>query len=280
MNEALAALVALNDLEMLDDNLFRGNSPEGNRIYGGLVLSQSLSAAQRTVAEPMTLHSMHAYFMRPGDTRRPVIYDVESIRDGRSFVTRRVVARQHGEAIFSCQLSYQKPESGFEHQAPMPGVPAPEQLITDEERWQHLPPGMAHERRWPIEYRQVDPQDWANPVIMAPNAAVWLRAADRLPDPLALHQTLFAYASDMHILGTALRPHGVGPLATEGLQVATIDHSIWYHRPFRVDEWLLYALYTPSGSNGRGYSQGRVYKRDGTLVASVSQEGLIRLWKA
>lgn len=279
MNDALAELIARHELEQLDDNLFRGYSPPSprQRIYGGLVLSQSIAAAQRTVAAPLQLHSMHAYFMRGGDPDRAVIYDVESIRDGRSFVSRRVVARQKGQAIYSCQLSYQQPEAGLEHQAPMPAVPSPEGLLTEEARWNQIPALESENRTWPIEYRQVSPVDWRAPTPAEPATAVWLKAVDRLPETLALHQTLFAYASDMHILATALRPHALSPLTTDGLQLATLDHTIWYHRPFRLDEWLLYALSSPSASNARGLAQGHVYRADGVLVATVMQEGLMRL---
>lgn len=279
MNDDLAELIARHELEQLDDNLFRGYSPPSprGRIYGGLVLSQSIAAAQRTVAAPLQLHSMHAYFMRGGDPERAVIYDVESIRDGRSFVSRRVVARQKGEAIYSCQLSYQLPETGLEHQAAIPPVPPPDGLTTEEERWNQIPALQSESRGWPIEYRQVTPVDWRSPAPAEPATAVWLKAVDRLPDTLALHQTLFAYASDMHILATALRPHALSPLTTDGLQLATLDHTIWYHRPFRLDDWLLYALNSPSASNARGLAQGHVYAADGTLVATVMQEGLMRL---
>ena len=282
MNQSLADVIAANKLEMLDDNLFRGSGTWGSgvRLYGGQVLSQAMSAAQQTVREPFVLHSMHAYFMRPGDPGRPVIYDVDLIREGRSFVTRRVVARQHGAAIFSCQLSYQKPEPGFEHQRPMPAAAGPEGLPGDHELFASAPfdntmPESRLPQDWPIDYRQADPVDLVRPGRHAPESLIWFRSMDPVEGDLALHQQLLAFASDHNILITALRPHGV-TLATPGMQIATIDHAIWFHRPFRIDEWLLYEVYSPSASNSRGLSLGRIYTRDGVLVASVSQEGLIR----
>ncbi|MET0379060.1 MAG: acyl-CoA thioesterase II [Spongiibacteraceae bacterium] len=279
MNNALLDLITSNRLEMLDDNLFRGRSTWGSsvRIYGGQVMSQSLSAAQQTVPKGLVLHSMHAYFMRPGDPARPVIYDVEAIRDGKSFVTRRVTARQHGHAIYSCEGSFQKVESGYEHQHPMPDIEGPETLITDEEIFARLPAEVRRPTDWPIEYRQVHPITTMTPEPMVPQNYVWLRAAGSLPDDLALHQQLLAFASDNHLLGTALRPHGLRAMA-ENMQVSTIDHSLWFHRPFRIDDWLMYELYSPSSSNARGFSLGRIFDKQGRLVASAAQEGLMRQW--
>lgn len=277
-NEALARLIAANQLEQLDDNLFRSSSTWGstNRIYGGEVMSQSLSAAQQTVAEGLVLHSMHAYFMRPGDVSRPVIYDVESLRDGRSFVSRRITARQHGHAIYSCQASFQVVEPGLDHHSEMPPVPGPEGLESDAERRGRQP----HPRpmAWPIEYRQVTPME-ENVTAAPPCNHIWMRAAGALPDGLALHQQLLAFASDAHLLFTTLRPHGVSRFARD-MQIATVDHSLWFHRPFRMDEWLLYELYSPSASNARGLALGRIYRADGVLVASSAQEGLIRRWES
>jgi acyl-CoA thioesterase-2 len=225
---------------------------------------------------------MHAYFMRPGDPARAVIYDVELIREGKSFLTRRVTARQYGAAIFSCQLSYQKPEIGFDHQVPMPTVPGPEGLKSEAELFAAAAIGMSAgppESRtpveWPIEHWPVDPVDFDNPQALPPHNYIWLRAAAPVEGDLALHQQLLAFTSDHNILITSLRPHSTN-FFTPGLQIATIDHAIWFHRPFRVDEWLLYQVDSPSASNARGFSLGRIYRRDGELVASVSQEGLIR----
>jgi acyl-CoA thioesterase II len=283
LNQALADVIAANRLEMLDDNLFRGYGTWGSgvRLYGGQVLSQAMSAAQQTVCEPFVLHSMHAYFMRPGDPARAVIYDVDIIREGKSFVTRRVVARQHGAAIFSCQLSYQKPEPGFDHQSSMPQVVGPEGLATDDELVSaalfdgRTPPESRLAPGWPIEYRQLDPVNLVNPGRHSANCEIWFRAAEEIDGDLALHQQLLAFASDHNILITALRPHGVS-FTSPGMQIATLDHAIWFHRPFRIDDWLLYAIESPSACNARGLGLGRIYDRAGVLVASVSQEGLIR----
>lgn len=284
MSKVLDDVIAANRLERLDDNLFRGYGNWGPvaRLYGGQVMSQAMSAAQQTVTGNFVLHSMHCYFMRPGDPKRAVIYDVELIRDGKSFLTRRVTARQHGHAIFSCQLSYQKPESGFDHQTPMPQVVGPDNLRSEAEylagefrRGGVITPEQSVPREWPIEFHPIDPVDFRNPQPQKPLSQVWMRAPAPLPDDLALHQQLLGFASDHNILITALRPHGV-TFMTPGLQFATIDHAIWFHRPFRIDDWLLYETESPSTSNSRGFSIGRVYQRDGTLVASVTQEGLLR----
>lgn len=284
MSKVLDDVIAANRLEQLDDNLFRGYGNWGPtvRLYGGQVMSQAMSAAQQTVQGSFILHSMHAYFMRPGDPQRAVIYDVELIREGKSFLTRRVTARQYGHAIFSCQLSYQKPEKGLDHQTPMPAVAGPDNLRSEAEylagefrRGALTMPQNNVPTEWPIEFRPIDPVDFRNPRPQAPLSQVWLRAPAPLPDDLALHQQLLAFASDHNILITALRPHGV-TFMTPGLQFATIDHALWFHRPFRIDDWLLYETESPSASNARGFATGRVYQRDGTLVASVTQEGLLR----
>lgn len=279
MSKVLQELVQALELERLDDNLFRGATPgRGTRLFGGLVLGQATSASQQTVPESLQLHSMHAYFMRKGDPYRPVIYDVEAIRDGRSVVSRRVVARQHGAAIFSCQLSYQIPEAGFEHQEPMPATPPPDDLPSDEERWAAMPRDAdLPEREWPIDYRQTAPVDVLAPQPLPPVTSIWIRAAGPLPDSPALHQQLFAFASDVHILATSLRPHGISLQFNRELQAATIDHAVWFHRPLRMDRWLLYHIHSPSASNARGLSIGHVYEPNGTLVATVAQEGLIRM---
>ena len=285
MGKVLDDVIAANRLEQLEDNLFRGYGNWGPafRLYGGQVMSQAMSAAQQTVPGNFVLHSMHCYFMRPGDPKRAVIYDVELIRDGKSFLTRRVTARQHGAAIFSCQLSYQKPESGFDHQAPMPQVAGPENLQSEAQtllskflKSTAAPPDLQVPTEWPIDFCPIEPVDLLNPKPHTPLNQVWMRASAPLPDDLALHQQLLAFASDHNILVTALRPYAVTYL-TPGLQIATIDHAMWFHRPFRIDDWLLYQTESTSASNGRGFAVGRIYQRDGTLVASVSQEGLIRL---
>jgi acyl-CoA thioesterase-2 len=276
MNPALAALLEGNQLQVLDDNLFlgRGTWGSGVRLYGGEVMSQSLSAAQHTVPDEFALHSMHAYFMRPGDPARPVIYDVEKIRDGRSILSRRVTARQHGRAIYSCQSSFQKREQGFEHQSPMPRVPGPESLKTDQALFAEQPNSFRRPSHWPVEFRQVHPLIAEGAAVPAGNQ-VWMKADGRLPDALAIHQQILAFASDNHLLSTALRPHGVRSFSTE-IQGATIDHSLWFHRPFRIDDWLLFDLHSPTAVNSRGLNLGYIYDLAGNLVATAAQEGLIR----
>ncbi len=280
MNESLQLLIEQIRLERLDDNLFRGNGTWGPsfRLYGGEVMAQSLSAAQQTVEPPLVLHSMHAYFMRPGDPARPVIYDVESLRDGKSFASRRVTARQHGHAIYSCQVSFQRPEEGFEHSRQMPQVPGPEGLVSDFERFDKLlPADFRRAEKSPLESRQVLPQALtANPPPLEPRNYVWMRATDPLPDDLALHQQLLAFISDTHLLATAIRPHGVHPMPPKML-MTSLDHTMWYHQPFRIDEWLLFELYSPTAANGRGLALGYIYTADGKLVATAAQEGLIRI---
>ncbi len=280
MNPALRELIEQVRLERLDDNLFRGRGTWGPsfRLYGGEVMAQSLSAAQQTVGEALVLHSMHAYFMRPGDPARPVIYDVENLRDGKSFASRRVTARQHGSAIYSCQTSFQKLEPGFEHSRPMPQVPGPEGLVGDGDRFEKmLPADFRRAEVSPIECRQVLPQELsAHPAPLEPNNYVWMRATDPLPDDLALHQQLLAFISDTHLLATAIRPHGVLPIPPKML-MTSLDHTLWYHRPFRLDQWLLYELYSPTAGNARGLAFGYIYTAEGELVATAAQEGLVRV---
>lgn len=277
MNADLQRLIDCHQLESLDDNLFRGYSSGLGRarVYGGDVLAQSLSAAQQTVADGYELHSMHAYFLRPGDRDRGILYDVEPIREGRSFCTRRVVARQHGKAIFNAALSFQRPEPGYSHQALMPDVPGPEQLRSDEDiflEYFQVDSGLPS---WPMEYRQVSPIDLKNPEPSEPVSYVWFKACERLPDDPGVHQRLLAYASDNPILVTALRPHGVSYM-DKRVMVTTLDHALWFHRPFRVDDWLLYEIHSDNAGGGRGLGRGRIFNRNGELVVSVAQEGLIR----
>jgi acyl-CoA thioesterase-2 len=279
--DAVDGLVRLLDLEPLEVNLFRGVSPpvKQQRVFGGQVAGQALVAAFRTIDPQFgDVHSLHSYFLRPGDPTIPIIYDVDRIRDGRSFTTRRVVAIQHGKAIFNLAASFQKHEPGLEHQAPMPsGLPEPEELPAFQERWADKAEelGEWYTRPRPIDTRHADvtPADRARP--MPPSQHVWLKAAGRLPDDPILHTCVLTYASDMTLLDTALLPHG-GEYAEPKLMMASLDHAMWFHRPFRADEWLLYAQDTPSASGARGLTRGLVYRRDGALVASVVQEGLIR----
>ncbi|QFU14998.1 acyl-CoA thioesterase II [Microvirga thermotolerans] len=282
MSSAVANLLKILDLEPLEVNLFRGQSPKTGwqRVFGGQVIGQALVAASRTV-EGRQPHSLHGYFMLPGDPKVPIIYEVDRIRDGRSFTTRRVVAIQHGQAIFSMSASFQVAEDGFSHQAPMPDVPGPEALPSEAEVKAELLPKMPEpmrtyfERERPIEMRPVEIQRYTSTDPGKPIFHVWIRATDRLPDDPAVHQAVLAYASDITLLDSALIPHG-RTVFDPKVQAASLDHALWFHRPFRADEWLLYAQDTPNAGGARGFSRGLVFRQDGTLVASVAQEGLIR----
>jgi acyl-CoA thioesterase-2 len=281
---ALGALLSLLDLEMIDTNLYSGYSPQLGlkRIFGGQVLAQSLAAAMRTIDDARPMHSLHSYFLLAGDPKIPVIYEVERVRDGGSFTTRRVKAIQNGRAIFVLSASFQRVEDGFDHQLPMPQVPAPEHLPDAREivtkYADQLPPGaLAYlMRERPIELRLIGlEQRYKRTVGVRPEQYVWLRAAGTLPDDERIHQCVLAYASDFTLLDTALIPHG-RLMFDADLQLASLDHAIWLHRSFRADEWLLYAQESPSASGARGLSRGSVYRRDGTLIATVMQEGLMR----
>jgi acyl-CoA thioesterase-2 len=238
-------------------------------------------AAYRTVEVGHDAHSVHAYFLRPGDMEAPIVYDVERIRDGRSFVTRRVKAVQHGEPIFSMMASFQIHEGGYEHQVPMPDVPPPEKLLTEVElrgRWlsqcpEKLKPGFL--RDVPIEFKPVLPQNPFAPEKREPLQYIWIRAAGKLPDDEKLHQCVLTYASDFNLLGTAMLPHGVSWFNPKMI-CASIDHVMWFHHPCRVDDWLLYAMDSPGAQAARGLNRGSIFSRDGKLIASVAQEGLMR----
>jgi acyl-CoA thioesterase-2 len=260
-------LVGALALERIEVNLFRGTAPagQGPRIFGGHVIGQALLAAYATV-EGRICHSLHCYFIRPGDPSIPILYEVDRARDGRTFTTRRVTAIQHGEQIFNLAASFQVEEEGLEHQDPIPPVPRPEDLPED-----------ARNREWmrPIEMRPVDLQDFADPRPGPPFQNIWMRATAPLGDDLALNQALIAYASDMSFLSTSMRPHGLG-WQTAGLQTASLDHAIWFHRRSQFNQWHLYAQRSPSASGGRGFNLGEIYNLDGRLVASTAQEGLIR----
>jgi acyl-CoA thioesterase II len=279
--KALDALVELLDLEPIEVNIFRGGSPDENRqrVFGGQVAGQALVAAARTVGADRSVHSLHAYFLRPGDPTVPILYEVDRIRDGRSFTTRRVVAIQHGRPIFNLSSSFQVAETGFEHQAPMPPAPPPESLPTFVERYADKLEewGEALNRPRPIDTRYVEDDD-VESVASAPGGGrrlVWLRADGQLPDDPLLHACVVTYASDMTLLDTTLVPHGTQ--AMEGrVMMASLDHAMWFHRPFRADEWLLYAQGTPSASEGRGLGWGGIFTAEGALAVSVVQEGLIR----
>ncbi|HSZ75050.1 MAG TPA: acyl-CoA thioesterase II [Rhizomicrobium sp.] len=279
---AIEEVLGLLDLEAIEVNIFRGLSPKDRmqRVFGGQVLGQALVAASRTV-EARVCHSLHAYFLRAGDPKTPILYEVDQSRDGGSFTSRRVVAIQHGKQIFTLAASFQTPEDGFEHQSAMPDAPDPESLPTEQELRAKIIDQLPEQARvWflrprPIEMRPVEPVNFLKPEKRPPNQMVWFRATGRLPDNHALHQCVLAYASDTTLLDTALRPHRISWF-DNSVQMASLDHAMWFHRPFRADEWLLYVQDSPSASGARGFNRGEIYKRDGTLVASVTQEGLMR----
>ena len=279
----VAELVDLLHLERLEDNLFRGQSRDiGTKfVFGGQVLGQALAAAQNTVDPVREAHSLHAYFLRAGDIDAPIVYSVERTRDGGSFSSRRVVAIQHGQPILNGSVSFQVPEKSFEHQSTMPDVAAPEDLEPMQplsaERLAQLPVKL---QRWlgvdtPIEFRHVWPQDRLNPLKRPPIQHVWFRLANPIDESPAMHRALLAYASDFNLIGTATLPHGIS-YYSQNVQVASLDHALWFHRPFRVDEWLLYSFDSPTAQGARGFARGQVFTRDGRLVASTAQEGLIR----
>jgi acyl-CoA thioesterase-2 len=284
VNETLKELLDLLDLEQIEVNIFRGRSPaeRQQRVFGGQVAGQALVAAGRTVQPDRTVHSLHAYFIRPGDPSVPIIYDVDRVRDGRSFTTRRVTAIQHGKAIFTLSASFQKPEPGPEHHAAMPEAPDPESLPLMRDRMAKV---FGEEiadrflRRRPFDVRHATPLTWEaakDPALRSPESRVWLRVDGELPDDPLLHACLMTYASDMTLLDTVLLNHGLawGDNRTMG---ASLDHAMWFHKPFRADQWLLYAQDTPAAAGGRGLARGEVFTRDGDLVVSVVQEGLIRV---
>ena len=287
MTNLVDELVNLLDLETIELNLFRGESCDvgGRSVFGGQVISQSLVAAYRTLEEQRQCHSLHAYFLRPGDINTPIIYEVDRIRDGGSFTTRRVVAIQHGEAIFHMSASFHIVERGFEHQeVSIPDVPPPDDLETDHSLRlktaarvsERVRPVLLQER--PIEIRPVDPVDFLTPESKAPRKQAWFRASSPLNDDQNLHQALLAYASDFGLLGTGMRPHGLSFL-DPNLLAASLDHTLWFRHPLRMDEWMLYDMESPCAMNARSFNRGQIYQ-NGKLVASVCQEGLMRQLKS
>jgi len=277
-------LVDLLQIEQLEVNLFRGGQPKNStqkRVFGGQVAGQAVMAAQRTVLDDKRLHSLHVYFILGGDPSIPIIYDVENVRDGRSFATRRVSARQHGEVIFYMTASFQREEEGWEHQDVLPPTPGPDEATPMVDLVKYVSTDGADQwlREWgDFDMRYVgdpraedDPAREQVPVVQR----MWFRASDRLPDDPVLHRAAFTYYSDFSLLGASLVPHGV-LISSPKVQPASLDHVVWFHRPFRVDEWLLYDQTSPSASGARGLSTARVFTQDGSLVASVAQEGLIR----
>jgi len=285
MAAAIENLLAILDLEPVEHNLFRGKSPEDGwqRVFGGQVLGQALVAATRTVEPDRKAHSLHAYFLRPGEPGIPIIYEVDRIRDGRSFVTRRVVAIQHGHAIFSTSVSFQVEEPGLDHQMPAPKVPPPEELMAEDVLQKQFLESASEpmKRYWrrerPIELRPVSLRHYVGREKLEPVQHVWFRATGPLPDDPSVHKGVLAYASDMMLLDTSLYPHA-RTLFDKDLQVASLDHALWFHRPFRADDWLLYQQDSPTASGGRGFNRGAIFTREGVHIASVAQEGLIRVW--
>ena len=285
MSKAVENLLDILDLEPLEHNLFRGRSPQvgWQRVFGGQVIGQALVAASRTVEEGRFVHSLHGYFMRPGDPSVPIIYEVDRIREGKSFTTRRVVAIQHGHAIFSMSGSFQLPEEGLEHQAEMPDVPDPDDLMSEDQLKQMVMASAAPDsvkaywqRERPIEMRPVSLKHYVSREPLDPVQHVWFRATGPVPDQRAIQKCVLAYASDMTLLDTSLFAHGRS-IFDRDLQVASLDHARWFHRPVQVDQWLLYAQDSPNASGSRGFNRGSIFSRDGRLVASTAQEGLIRL---
>ncbi|HVY58899.1 MAG TPA: acyl-CoA thioesterase II [Xanthobacteraceae bacterium] len=283
-SSAVQDLLNVLDLEPLEVNLFRGRSPQvgWQRVFGGQVIGQALVAACRTVdVAGRPPHSLHAYFLLPGDPKVPIVYEVDRIRDGKSFTTRRVVAIQHGQAIFSMSVSFHDEEGRLAHQAKMPEVPKPEDLPSEAEIKERVLPLMPdpvrryYERERPIELRPVEFGRYLGQKYDNGRFNVWIRTTGKLPDDPAVHACVLAYASDMTLLDAALVPHGRTVFEKE-IMAASLDHALWFHRPFRADDWLLYAQDSPSLAGARGFSRGLIFARDGTLIASVAQEGLVR----
>jgi len=283
MNQLLDDLIKVMTLERLEMNLFRGQSRDigSPQVFGGQVLGQALVAATAT-AEDRVVHSLHAYFLRRGDFNSPIVYEVDRALDGKHFSSRRVVAIQHGRQIFNMSASFQLPETGLDHQISIPDVPAPESLPDLESYYRGMAdklPAAARrvlEQKRPFEFRPVHAPDFLRREKSPPHKHIWFRAVDRLADDEALHRCLLAYVSDFHLLDTALKPHGISMISPK-LVIASVDHAMWFHRSVRVDDWLLYAVDSPSTSGARGFTRGSVFSRDGRLVASAAQEGLIRV---
>jgi acyl-CoA thioesterase-2 len=283
MHPVLEDLIGLLRLERIEDNIFRGDSRDigSPQVFGGQVVGQALSAAQNTV-DGRVAHSLHGYFLRRGDMDAPIIYEVDRARDGGSFSNRRVVAIQHGRPILNLAASFQVPEEGLQHQSEMPDVPGPDGLkdLTElaKDMLQHIPSKMRRfmtDKR-PFEFRHVEPVNFEDPVKHLPRKHVWIRAVDTLPDNPVLHQNLLTYVSDYELLGTATLPHGLS-FTRSNVIMASLDHALWFHSDVRVDEWLLYAMDSPSSSGARGLVRGQFYNQNGQLVASTSQEGLMRV---
>ena len=284
MPDAAAELRSLLDLEPLEVNIYRGRNRDlgSGRVFGGQVFAQALVAARRTVEGEREAHSVHGYFILPGDLSSPIVYFVDRLRDGSSFTTRRVTAIQHGQAIFNLSASFHIEEPGLEHQGEGPQVPAPESLAPELDLLREMADRLPERLRRvltqdrPIDFRPVAPIDPLHPERRPPVRYVWFRAIGALPDDVLTHQAVLAYASDYGLITTALQPHALS-FRSPGLQMASLDHSLWLHRRFRVDEWLLYAMDSPVAAGARAFARGAIYTRDGALVASVAQEGLMRM---
>ena len=283
MTQVMQEVLDLLDLEVIEANLFRGSSLNivGKNVFGGQVLAQALMAAGRTT-DGRLANSMHGYFLRAGDTTAPIVYQVDRVRDGKSFSTRMVKAIQHGETIFIMSASFAVMEEGLEHQAEMPVVDGPDGILSETELRQKVAPMIPEKirdvfaRERPIEIRPINPVNPFAPVKQEAKRFHWMRAQTRLPDDPFLHQCILAFASDYALMGTAMLPHGVS-FMQNNLQAASIDHAMWFHRPFRMDEWLLYEMDAPNSASSRGLNRGLIYAQDGRLVASTAQEGLMRL---
>jgi len=277
-------LLDLFDLEPLEKNIYRGQNRDigTKRVFGGQVLAQALVAARRTVEDDREAHSLHAYFILPGDLKAPIVYFVDTLRDGGSFTTRRVTAIQHGRAIFNLSASFHRAEEGIEHQAAAPNVPDPEDLEPELVRIRAMADLIPEDVRGvltqdrPLDFRPVDPPALVNPDPAEPLRRAWFRTMGPLPDVPLIHQAALAYASDYGLLATVLQPHAL-TIREPRLQIASLDHALWFHRPFRADEWLLYEVDSPVAAGSRGFARGRVFTRDGVLVASSAQEGLTRM---
>ena len=288
MSKAVEVLLDSLDLEYIEKNIYRGESPQvgWQRVFGGQVIGQALAAAQRTVkpeeGEPQrVVHSLHGYFMRPGDPSVPIVYEVDRIRNGKSFTTRRVVAIQHGKAIFSMSASFQILEEGLEHFIQMPEVPSPDDLPSEkqlaEQFIDHAPENIRNywKRERPIELRPINLDHYLSNKKLKPQQNIWFRATGEIPDDPAVQQAVLAYASDMTLLDTSLFAHGKA-VFDPSLQVASLDHAMWFHRPMKMQDWHLYSQDSPNTSGARGFTRGSIYSADGQLIASVAQEGLIR----
>ena len=283
MNPILRDILDLLDVERIEENLYRGrNAAESEHVFGGQVLAQAIAAAYRTIGDTRQLHSIHAYFLRPGDWNAPILYEVDRIRDGKSFTTRRIAAIQHGRAIFSMSSSWQKDEPGLEHSVSMPDVPSPESLRSDKEAYAEIAKVRPEVQRFAYRFDAIDSRQVEN-ILMTHTAAhppykhTWLKTRDPLPDNPEVHLCMLAYMSDLDFMSTSMLPHGRRPGGDPNFQGASLDHALWFHRPFRADEWLLFAKSSPSASGARGFVRGQFFNARGELIATAAQECLIRL---